>query len=119
MNFRKEWHKSMRLAAVLLSGLMACEGLASAQALPGPRLLAVEGDGVINNIQLSSSREPVVQVHDENNQPVAGAKVTFSLPERGAGGTFFGTGLNLSVTTDEQGRAIGSGFRHNLTEGNF
>ena len=62
----------MRLAAVLLSALMACQGVARAQALPGLRLLVVEGDGVINNIQLSSSREPVVQVHDENNQPVAG-----------------------------------------------
>jgi hypothetical protein len=45
------------------------------------------------------------QVSDENDKPVAGANVTFLLPERGPGGTFFGTWRNVVVTTDQQGRA--------------
>ena len=118
MNFRKEWHKSMRFAAVLLSWLMACEGLASAQAGPGLRIVVVEGEGAINNIQLGSGRQPVVQVRDENDEPVAGGEVTFSMPESGPGGTFFGW-RKLIVTTNEQGRATGNGFRPNLTEGVF
>ena len=112
-------HKSVQLAAVLLSCLMGCEGLVSGQAPPGLRIVVVDGEGAINNIQLGAGREPVVQVRDENDKRVAGAKVTFSLPERGPGGTFFGALKNLSVTTNEQGRATGAGFRPNLTEGPF
>jgi hypothetical protein len=45
--------------------------------------------------------------------------LTFALPERGPGGTFFGSGNNLNVTTNGQGRATGTGFRPNQTEGRF
>ena len=119
MNFRKEWPKSMRFVAVLLSWLTACSGLASAQARPSLKIEVVEGEGAINNIQLGSGRQPVVQVRDENDAPAAGASVTFSVPERGPSGTFFGTWRSLIVTADEQGRATGNGFRPNSTEGGF
>lgn len=112
-------HRSVQFAAILLTGLMALDGLASAQARPSLRVVVIDGEGAINNIQLGSGREPVVEVRDENDKPVAGAKVTFSLPERGPGGTFFGASRNQSVTTNEQGRATGTGFRPNLTEGRF
>ena len=112
-------HRSVRLAAVLLSYLTLFQALASAQTRSGLRVVVIDGDGAINNIQLGSGREPVVEVRDENEKPVAGAKVTFSLPERGPGGTFFGASRNQSVTTNEQGRATGTGFRPNLTEGRF
>jgi hypothetical protein len=99
---------------------MACEGLLSAQARPVLKIVVVEGEGAINNIQLGITRQPpVVQVSDENDKPVAGANVTFLLPERGPGGTFFGTWRNVVVTTDQQGRATGAGFRPNSTEGDF
>ena len=119
MNFRKEWPKSMRFVAVLLSWLTACSGLASAQTRPSLKIVVVEGEGSVNNIQLGSGQQLVVQVRDENNAPLAGANVTFLLPERGPGGTFFGTWRNLVVTTNEQGRATGNGFRPNSTEGGF
>ena len=58
----------------------------------------------INNIRQRVSREPVVQVEDENHKPVAGAVVVFTLPTEGATGEFGNGSKNLTVTTDAQGR---------------
>ena len=109
----------MRLLAVILSCLLAFPELASAQARPPLKVIVVEGEGGINDIALGSGQPIVVQVRDENDQPVVGANVNFLLPERGAGGRFYGTWRNMIVTTNEQGRATGNGFRPNLIEGEF
>jgi hypothetical protein len=106
-------------AALVLSGLLAIQAPLGAQARPGLKILVIEGEGAINNIQLGSGREPVVEVRDESDRPVSGAKVTFALPERGPGGTFFGASRTVTVPTNEQGRAAGTGFRPNLQEGRF
>jgi len=42
----------------------------------------------------------VVEVHDRNKRPLAGALVTFTLPNYGASGTFADGSQVLSVTTD-------------------
>jgi len=81
--------------------------------------MIVEGEGAINNIQLGAGKEPTVEVRDETDRPVSGAKVTFALPERGPGGTFFGASRTVTVPTNDQGRASASGFRPNLYEGRF
>jgi hypothetical protein len=81
--------------------------------------MIVEGEGAINNIQLGAGKEPTVEVRDETDKPVSGAKVTFALPERGPGGTFFGASRTVTVPTNEQGRATATGFRPNLYEGRF
>src|SRR5712692_2000933 len=107
-----------RLMALFVSGLLFFSATLGAQGR-GLKILVIDGEGAINNIQTGAGREPVVEVRDENDKPVAGAKVTFSLPERGPGGTFFGASRNLSLTTNEQGRAAGNGFRPNLQEGRF
>ncbi|MBI3693685.1 MAG: hypothetical protein HY238_02435 [Acidobacteria bacterium] len=109
--------RGLQAVAVLLSGLLVGGPLAAQRA--GLKILVIDGEGAINNIQLGSGREPVVEVRDEADKPVAGAKVTFSLPERGPGGTFFGASRNLTIATNEQGRAVGTGFRPNITEGRF
>ena len=83
MKFRKSQGRSARLAAILLSCLMACEGMASGQARPGLRIGVVQGEGAINSIQSGFSRDLVVEVRRQNSKPVAGAKVTFALPEAG------------------------------------
>ena len=46
-------------------------------------ILIVEGEGAINNVKQRVNREPIVQVEDENHKPVAGAAVTFFLPNDG------------------------------------
>ncbi|MBS1859221.1 MAG: hypothetical protein JST11_27855 [Acidobacteria bacterium] len=89
------------------------------QVAPMLNLIVVEGDGAINNIRQRTAREPIVQVQDENHKPIAGAIVTFTLPERGAGGTFANSAHTLTVTTDQQGQAVARGFRPNAVRGQF
>ena len=110
---------SFQAVAVVLSCLLLFNGPLAAQARPGLKIIVVDGEGAINNIQLGSGREPVVEIRDETDRPLSGAKVTFSLPERGPGGTFFGASRNVTLATDEQGRATATGFRPNLQEGRF
>ena len=111
--------RCFQIVALVLCGLLVSSGTLSAQARTGLKILVIDGEGAINNIQLGSGREPVVEVRDDSDRPVAGAKVTFSCPERGPGGTFFGASRNLTITTNEQGRATATGFRPNLQEGRF
>ena len=83
------------------------------------QILVIGGEGSINNVKQRTAREPVIEVRDRNNRPVAGAVVLFELPRQGASGSFFGGSPTLRVTTDAQGRAVGQGFRPNNTSGNF
>jgi hypothetical protein len=47
----------------------------------GLKILILDGEGAVNSIKLGTAREPIVQVQDENDRPVAGAMVVFTLPE--------------------------------------
>jgi len=105
--------------ALVLAGVLAVEAPLAAQARPGLKIAVVDGEGAINNIQMGTGKEPVVEVRDESDKPVPGAKVTFTLPDRGPGGTFFGASRTVTVPANEQGRAAGTGFRPNLQEGRF
>ena len=82
-------------------------------------IVIVEGDGAINNIRQRVAREPIVQVEDENRRPIAGASVTFFLPNQGASGAFANGARSLTVTTNNQGQAVASGFRPNNIPGKF
>jgi hypothetical protein len=82
-------------------------------------IVIIEGEGAINNIRQRIAREPIVQVEDENRRPVAGAVVTFLLPNEGAGGVFPDGSRTLSVTTDAQGRAAARGIQPNNVQGKF
>jgi hypothetical protein len=92
---------------------------ALAQDQPELQILVIGGEGSINNPKQRIAREPVVEVRDRNNRPVAGALVLFEAPRSGASGTFVGGSPALRVTTDAQGRAVGQGFQPNSTTGNF
>jgi hypothetical protein len=85
----------------------------------GLRVVIVEGQGAINNVRTKSARDPVVRVEDEAGRPVAGATVTFIAPTIGPGATFFGGSPELSVQTDEAGRAVGRSLRPNSQVGQF
>ncbi|MCC6294562.1 MAG: carboxypeptidase regulatory-like domain-containing protein [Bryobacterales bacterium] len=114
--------KKMRRAA----GLLAVCGLLATW--PGDRLLAssaldlrvevVEGDGAINNITAGRARDPVVRVTSGEGAPLAGAAVTFLLPELGAGGAF-PAGSMVTVTTAGDGLASARGLRPNNVAGQF
>jgi hypothetical protein len=91
----------------------------AAQQPPELQILVIGGEGSINNVKQRTAREPVIEVRDRNNRPVAGALVLFEAPRSGASGTFIGGSPTLRVTTDPAGRAVGQGFRPNNVGGDF
>src|SRR3954469_16373610 len=108
----------MRLCMRPLTILMGL-AVASAQQPAELQILVIGGEGSINNVKQRTAREPIVEVRDRNNRPVAGALVLFEAPRNGASGAFTGGSSSLRATTDAQGRAAGQGFRPNNTAGNF
>lgn len=103
---------SRSLMAVLMVALIA-----TAQTPSKLNLVIVEGEGAINNIRQRVSREPIVQVEDENRRPVAGASVVFLLPNNGASGVFTDGSRMLTTVTDQNGRAVMRGFQPNNSPG--
>jgi hypothetical protein len=83
------------------------------------KIKILEGNDVVNYFNQRTAQEPIVQVEDENNRPVAGAVVLFNLPSSGPGG-FFPNGVKtLSVLTDQNGQAVARGFIANGNAGQF
>jgi len=79
----------------------------------------LEGDGQIINVKARINPAAVVQVVDDNNQPVQRALVVFFLPTQGPGGAFADGSRNLTVSTDRNGRAAASGIVPNNQTGQF
>ncbi len=112
-----------RAICVLLAEVVALQSLpapAFAQAQEPAKLSIsiLEGEGAINNIRQRVAREAIVQVEDENHKPVAGAAVTFFLPQHGASGVFANGSRSVTVLTDNAGRATAHGIRANNVAGN-
>lgn len=82
-------------------------------------IVIVEGDSAINNIRQRIAREPIIEVVDENKNPVPGALVTFLLPQSGASGVFPNGSRMLTVMTGSDGRAVARGIRVNSLEGQW
>lgn len=87
-------------------------------AAPGIKLSVREGDGALNNIKVMRAKEPVVVVTDASDRPVAGASVTFILPELGPG-AMFPQGYSTTITTGADGVATGRGMKPNNVVGEF
>jgi cell division protein FtsN len=83
----------------------------------GLKLLVLAGQDAINNIKQRTARDPVVQVVDENDRPVAGAAITFALPSRGASGVFANGARSMTILTDAQGTAAATGLTPNAVAG--
>ncbi len=104
----------------LLIGLIGvCAAAGQGQAPPAFQILVIGGEGSINNVKQRTAREPIVEVRDKNNRPIAGAAVLFAAPGEGPSGTFTGGSSALRVTTDAQGHATGQGFQPNTVQGEF
>ncbi len=82
-------------------------------------IVIVEGEGAINSVRQRVAREPVIQVEDENHKPIAGAAITFLLPNQGAGATFANGSRSLTVLTDDKGQAIARGLKPNNINGQY
>src|SRR5437016_5243286 len=76
--------------------------LARAQA--ALRITVIEGEGAINDLRQRVNRQAIVQVTDGSGRPIAGAIVTFTLPEQGASGAFADGSRMYMVPVDPQGR---------------
>src|SRR3982074_2607070 len=113
----------MRILAAGLSCLLILQmgtTSLSAQADSGKlNLVIVEGEGAINNVRQRVAREPIVQVQDENHKPVAGAAVTFLLPNQGAGAVFADGSRSLTTVTDGNGQAVARGIKPNNVNGQY
>ncbi|MCS7026331.1 MAG: hypothetical protein NZV14_16150 [Bryobacteraceae bacterium] len=107
---------------VVLVGLDLSVVRGLAQEAPAPKklnLVIVEGDGAVNNIRQRVAREPIVEVRDENDRPLAGVVVVFTLPNQGAGASFPNGARMLTTVTDNAGRAVGRGLQPNNVAGRF
>src|SRR5262245_18895454 len=112
---------SVRCVSVILACLLLLQSPPSALQAQAAQLKIsiLDGEGAINNIKLGTAREPIVQVQDENDRPVAGAMVVFTLPDQGASGVFADGTKSLIVHTDTKGQAVARGLKPNQTPGQF
>jgi hypothetical protein len=105
----------MRRSALLVCAVFLIPLAAFAQL----HIRIVAGDSAINSIRFHRAYDPVVQVLNPANQPVAGATVTFVLPATGASASFADKSLSLTMQTDAQGTARSHGMRPNSAAGQF
>ena len=82
------------------------------------RILVLEGQGVVNDIRVPATSSPVVEVRDENGQPVESAEVKFDLPAVGPGGSFGQGQFSATTKTNAQGQATVT-FTPNGEKGRF
>jgi hypothetical protein len=90
----------------------------NAQTLPTAlHLVTVRGEGATGRVQQRASQEPAVCVVDENEKPVSGVAVAFTLPTEGATGSFGNGSKTLTLITDSSGLASAQGLRFNQIPG--
>lgn len=106
------------LRASLLTILLVAQRPMDAQTLPTSlQIITVKGEGVAGRVQQRAMQEPVVRVVDENDKPIAGAAVVFTLPTEGATGAFGNSSKTLTLVTDASGVASAQGLRFNQIPG--
>src|SRR5438270_591632 len=98
--------------------LIIAAGLVCADT-PALQIVVVEGQGAINNARTHTGREPVIEVRDADNAPVAGAVVTFQAPATGPSAIFGSGNTTLLTQTDASGRAVGRALKPNSVKGPF
>jgi hypothetical protein len=107
------------LSAMLLNSPLCLPAIAAQEAQGGLRITIVEGDEAILNVRQRVGREAIIQVEDENRRPVAGALVTLTAPRDGASAIFSNGLNNITLTTDDTGRAVVRGIRPNSAQGKY
>jgi len=103
------------LISLLLAGTIVMQAQSPAEL----RVIVVSGEGAVNNIRRKLMTPVEVEVRDERDRPVEGARVRFSLPTLGPGGRFADGSRSTEALTDARGRAGFSSFVPNEQEGRF
>lgn len=107
---------------LIVIGLTSAWQPLRAQQKPAPddlKIVIIEGEGFTNSLKKRIAREPVVEVRDRNDKPVAGASVSFLLPSSGPSGTFANGARSITVLTGPNGRATATAMRANDISGAF
>jgi hypothetical protein len=100
--------------------LATAPGVAQSAPVPSKLFIQVlEGEGALNDMRSRTTREPIVQVQDENHKPIAGVVIIFTTPSSGASATFSNGLTNLQTVTDVEGKAIAAGFKPNGISGSY
>jgi len=116
--------RSLSIALVMLRALPTAFGqtpqpTAPAAATPAPpqtaqpaqtvatplKIAVLEGENAVNSIPLNQSVTPIVEIRDDNEFPLEGATVVFTLPSTGPGGFFPGNQTTFTTRSDLQGQA--------------
>lgn len=90
-----------------------------AQSGGGLRILVLQGEGAVNNLQTKRGTPPVVEIQDENGHPVVEATVIFRVPPTGASAFFEGRQTELKTRSDFRGQAAPGAYAPNGSDGRF
>jgi hypothetical protein len=107
-----------KLSAITLALALLDPGL-YAQDSGTLKITVIQGQSEKNNIKLKLAVTPIVEVRDEHDRLVPGARISFVLPNFGPSGRFADGTASMLVWTDSQGRAAATGLVPNSTEGKF
>ena len=89
----------------------AAGGTPAQEANGSLHIVVIAGHGATNMLNRDAATQPVIQVFDKNNKPVAGATVTVTAPDHGPSSVFLDGSHWLSLLTDRQGRASVVGMK--------
>jgi len=105
----------------ILSLLLACPALPAqfSFAAVGLKIVVLQGEGAVNDIKTRIVTEPVVEVRDERDLPVAGAEVVFQLPASGPGGVFPDRTKTFKTRSNAQGQAGAPAMIEDSQPGHF
>jgi hypothetical protein len=108
------------IVAVAVVLLLPSQNIFAQQEIPTQlNLVVVSGEGALTRTGERVSQPPSVRVEDQNNKPVTGAAVVFTLPASGPGGVFDNNSRTQTVVTDDNGVATVRTMRLNDTPGRF
>lgn len=116
--------RDYRVFSGILLSVLTCVLPARAQQPQQPpaqalRIIGLEGNGAINYIPIRTATAPVIEVRDQNDHPVEGAKVVFTLPSSGPGAVFENNQTTYTTITDFRGQAGTKGYTGNDKPGKF
>lgn len=83
------------------------------------KIIALAGNGEVNDLERKVMAPLVVQVLDQNARPVDGAEVIFRFPVKGPSATFANQKSSQTFRTDADGQASANGWMANNEVGNF
>jgi hypothetical protein len=98
---------------------LPAQSLNSQRKIKSLHIVPLVGRNAVNLISGQNSAPVVVEIRDDQDLPVEGAKVAFELPSEGPGGSFAGGQKTLATVTNSRGQAMARGFQNNDKAGDF